>query len=57
MKYLVIAIKWDEKVKKQVKYIAGTFDEYMNARLFTEAYNNFYKANAVIEEASALLNS
>ncbi len=57
MRYLVIAIKWDEEAKKQVKYIAGAFDEFMNARIFTESYNNYYKANAVIEEASALLNN
>lgn len=57
MKYLVIAIKWSDEDHKQVKYIAGAFDEFMNARIFAEAYNKHYKASATVEEAKALLNS
>lgn len=57
MKYLVIAVKWSEEDKKQIKYIAGAFDEFINAYIFAEAYNNHYRANATIEETKALLNS
>nr|DAT47667.1 MAG TPA: hypothetical protein [Caudoviricetes sp.] len=56
MKYFVIATHWDDTRKAQVKYIAGQFDEYMNASLFKKAYNDHYKANAVIIEDFALLN-
>lgn len=57
MKYLVIAQKWSEEDHKIINYIAGAFDEFMNARIFAEAYNRYYKANATVEEAKALLNS
>ena len=56
MKYFVIAIHWDDKRKAQVKYIAGHFDNYMNASLFRKAYNEYYSANAVIVEDFALIN-
>lgn len=56
MKYFVIATKWDDNRKAQVKYIAGQFDNYINASLFKKAYNNHYKANAMIIEDFALIN-
>lgn len=48
MKHYVIATKWSEDAKAQVKYIAGEFPNYMNASLFCKAYNDHYKANAVV---------
>lgn len=48
MKCYVIATKWSEKEKKQVKFVAGEFDEYMNAHIFKEAYNEHYSADAHI---------
>ena len=50
MKYMVIAVKWDSEEKKQVKYVAGEFDVYMNASLFKQAYNEYYSADAYIVE-------
>ena len=50
MKYMVIATKWDEELAKQVKYVAGEFDTYMNASLFKQAYNAHYSADAYIVE-------
>ena len=50
MKYMVIATKWSEEIKTQVKYVAGEFDEYMNASIFKQAYNEYYSANAYIVE-------
>ena len=47
---------WDDNRKAQVKYIAGQFDNYMNASLFKKAYNDHYKTNAVIVEDFALIN-
>ena len=56
MKYFVIATHWDDNRKAQVKYIAGQFDNYMNASLFKKAYNEYYSTNAVIVEDFAMLN-
>jgi hypothetical protein len=56
MKYFVIATHWDDNRKAQVKYIAGQFDNYMNASLFKKAYNEYYSTNAVIVEDFALIN-
>ena len=50
-KYFVIAKKWDSDKKKVVEYIAGEFDEYMNARLFQKAYNEHYSTDARVVEA------
>lgn len=50
MKYMVIATKWDEELAKQVKYVAGEFDIYMNAVIFKQAYNTHYSADAYIVE-------
>ena len=57
MKHYVIATKWSEDAKTQVKYIAGEFPNYMNASLFCKAYNDHYKANAVVvDEAYMMAN-
>lgn len=40
-KYFVIAIKWDDDKQKQVEYIVGTFDDFICAKLFKDAYNKF----------------
>ena len=56
MKYFVIATHWDDERKAQVKYIAGQFDSFANANIFKTAYNEHYKADAVIVEAFKLLH-
>ena len=56
MRYLVIAFVWSEEHEKTMKKVVGTFDEFWNAHIFCEAYNDHFKANAYIEEAAALLN-
>lgn len=56
MKYFVIATHWDNDKKAQVKYIAGEFSNYANASIFKNAYNEHYKATAVIVEDFAMLN-
>lgn len=50
MKYVVVAKRWDDKKKAQIKFIAGEFTEYINAKLFMKAYNEHYHANAEIKE-------
>ena len=56
MKYFVIATHWDDNRKAQVRYIAGQFDNYMTASLFKNAYNDHYKADAMIVEDFSLIN-
>ena len=55
-KYYVIAVKWDESKKAQVKYVAGEFSSYMNAELFRNAYNERYSTDAHIYSEYELLN-
>ena len=53
-KYFVIAVKWDDTKQKQVEYIAGTFDDFICAKLFKDAYNKFYHSDARIEDTTTL---
>lgn len=57
MKFFVIATHWDSKREAQVKYIAGQFDNYMNASLFRKAYNDHYKSDAKVVEDFELVNA
>lgn len=57
MKHYVIATKWSDKANAQVKYIAGEFPDYINAKIFCDAYNAHYKATAVVvDEAYIMAN-
>ena len=49
-KYEVWVIVWSEEYGQQIKKVAGTFDTLMHAKLFKDAYNNYYSANAEIVE-------
>ncbi len=51
-KYLVIATHWDEEQKEQVEYIAGEFSRFVNAGIFRDAYNAYFKNKARIEEVN-----
>lgn len=54
MKYFVIAERYDDDKKAQIKYIAGQFDCFPCANIFKDAYNKYYKANAYIVDQSKL---
>ena len=54
MKYFVIAERYDDDKKTQIKYIAGQFDCFPCANIFKDAYNKYYKANAYIVDQSKL---
>lgn len=56
MYYYVIAIKWDTDKGERRKYIAGTFETFINASIFQKAYNEYFKANAEIVTADKLVN-
>lgn len=49
-KYEVWVTLWSCEYKQQIKKLAGTFDSFMNAKLFKEAYDNHYSTNAEIVE-------
>lgn len=55
-RYFVIAKHWDTEKEKQVEFIAGEFDDFICAKLFKDAYNDHYSANARIEDCTTLLN-
>lgn len=57
MKYYVIATRWDYNRSVKVKYIAGQFDDYVNAILFKNAYNEHYEADAKIVDDFAMKNA
>lgn len=49
-KYEVWVTVWSEEYKKQIKVVAGEFDKYFNAKLFADAYSNFYSSTTEIVE-------
>ena len=56
MKYLVVAKKWSEKEEKIVTYIAGQFENFVNAEIFRSAYNEHYGTNADIVTLESTMN-
>lgn len=54
MRYFVIAKKYDDDKKAQIKYIAEEFDSFPCAKIFKDAYNEYYKADACIVDQSKL---
>ena len=51
-KYFVVAKRWSDEKKEIIEYIAGEFDEYMNASIFRDAYNKHYSAHSRIVEST-----
>ena len=49
-KFEVWVTVWSEEHEKQIKIVAGEFNNYMNAKLFADAYSRFYSATAEIVE-------
>lgn len=49
-KYYVIAKRWFEEHQEIREYVAGEFDNFMNACIFKDAYNEHYKTSAYIKE-------
>lgn len=50
MRYEVWIRRWSEEHKSQIKVVAGEFTEYLNAKLFAQAYADYYNATAEIVE-------
>lgn len=56
-RYYVIARVYADEVKCWVDVIAGEFDSFINAKLFKDAYNQHYSADARIEDRYTLLQA
>lgn len=54
--YFVVATKYDEKVEKQIKVIVGQFKDFVNAKIFRDAYNEFYSTDAEIVSEYEVFN-
>lgn len=55
MRYYVIATKWSDEKKKLVRYIAGEFNDYINAHIFAKAYNDQYCSDAHIVDMEKVI--
>lgn len=53
MYYQVLAIKWYLEKGTQAEYIAGEFPDYVNAKIFAEAYTNHFCARTTIVKKGA----
>lgn len=49
-KYEVWIKKWSEEQKSQIKVVAGTFTDYMYAKIFAQAYADSFSAIVEITE-------
>ena len=49
-KYEVWVTRWSEETRSQIKVVAGEFTEYMNAKIFAQAYADHYCAAVEIIE-------
>lgn len=49
-KYEVLVTVWSDEFKKQIKVVAGEFDNFVNARIFANAYNDRFSTTAEIVE-------
>jgi len=54
--YFVVAAKYDEKVEKQIKVIVGQFKDFVNAKIFMDAYNKFYSTDAKVVSEYEVFN-
>ena len=48
MKYYVIAEKWDSEKACTSAYVAGDFDNLVNAMIFQDAYGHYYNCKPKI---------
>lgn len=55
-RYFVVAAKWSDEKETTVNYIAGEFAEFALARIFKDAYNEHFNANAIVIDESTLMN-
>lgn len=56
MRYFVVATHLNEEREVAEKFIAGVFNDFMCASIFRRAYNEYYKADAVVFDACKLIS-
>ena len=49
-KFEVMATVWSSEQQKQMQIVIGEFDEYMNAKIFADAYSAYYSSTTEIVE-------
>lgn len=49
-KYEVWVTVWSDEYKSQIKRLAGAFDRFIDAKLFSDAYSKFYSSEPEIVE-------
>ena len=49
-RFEVVIKKWNEEQKKVVEVVAGRFDQFIHAKIFAEAYRNWFKSDPQIIE-------
>ena len=54
---LVIAVRWNKEKNQVENFVAGEFTEWTMARIFRDAYNAEFHANAEIIEITDLVNN
>ena len=54
--YFVVATKYDEKLEKLIKVIIGQFKDFANAKIFKDAYNEFYSTDAKVVSEYEVFN-
>lgn len=47
-RYVVIDYKWDDAMETKMEYVIGSFDQYADALLFKNAYNEYWGRSAKI---------
>ena len=57
MKYVVVATVWSHEHGKQIKKVAGMFDDFANAKIFRDAYNKHYSAHAILMDLNEWLTN
>lgn len=46
--YVVRAVHWNVDTKRQEWYIAGVFNDWVNACIFKDAYKEHYSCNEIM---------
>lgn len=56
MKYLVVAVRWNNEHQKPMKEVVGEFHKYVYAAMFKEAYFKQFSTVAEIIEVESIIN-
>lgn len=57
MRYLVIAIRWNNEKQAQAREIVGEFPTYYLASMFRDAYNQKFSADSRVVDIEDYINA